>query len=76
LRPYDFRHFFVTAALDAGADLKALSEIVGSSPHVTRECHRRVVKAVPPLPDPDDDSSQNKNRNNVISLKQAKKRRT
>ena len=32
IRPYDLRHHFITRALEEGGDLKALSEVVGSSP--------------------------------------------
>lgn len=54
------RHNFITAALAAGADLKALAEIVGSRPetltrhyqHVTRSLHRKTIAKIPPL-DPD-----------------------
>lgn len=31
IRPYDMRHYFVTEAIKAGADLKAVAEIVGHS---------------------------------------------
>ncbi len=58
LRPYDLRHLFVTQALEAGGDHKALSEIVGSRPetlmrhyqHVTSALHRRTVELIPPAP--------------------------
>jgi site-specific recombinase XerD len=54
LRMYDFRHRFVTAALERGADMKALSEVVGSRPetlmrfyqHVTRDMHRQTVEKI------------------------------
>jgi integrase len=57
IRPYDIRHNFITQALADGADLKALSEIVGSRPetlmrhyqHVTRELHRQTVAKIPSL---------------------------
>jgi len=31
LRPYDLRHYFVTKALEDGADIKALAEVVGAA---------------------------------------------
>lgn len=57
LRPYDLRHFFITHALENGADIKALSEIVGSRPetlmrhyqHVSTELRRQTVAKIPPL---------------------------
>lgn len=57
IRPYDLRHHFVTRALEAGMDMKALSEVVGSRPetlmkhyqHVTRKMHRQVVDSIPSL---------------------------
>lgn len=57
LRPYDMRHNFITQALEAGADLKALAQIVGSRPetimrhyqHVSRELHRQTVAKIPGL---------------------------
>ena len=60
IRPYDLRHHFVTRALEGGADLKSLSEVVGSAPatlikfyqHVTTEQHRKTVALVPPLTKP------------------------
>ena len=55
LRPYDLRHQFITAALEGGADLKALSEVVGSRPetlmrnyqHVSRALRRVAVETIP-----------------------------
>ena len=55
LRLYDLRHAFVTRAIESGADLKALSEVVGSDPktlmkhyqHVTTAGHRAAVELVP-----------------------------
>ncbi len=60
IRPYDVRHFFVTQALEKGADIKALAQVVGSSPktimkhyqHVTQEVHRMTVATIPDLPEP------------------------
>lgn len=58
LRPYDMRHGFVTHALQAGEDLKSVSQIIGHSrpdttlreyQHVTGEQHRQVVRNVPGL---------------------------
>jgi len=57
LRPYDLRHQFVTRALEKSADMKALSEIVGSRPetlmrhyqHVSTALHRKTVAKIPPL---------------------------
>jgi integrase len=57
IRPYDFRHFFVTKALEEGADYKALADIVGSRPetlmrhyqHVTKKLHRQTVAKIPAL---------------------------
>jgi integrase len=42
LRMYDLRHFFVTTAIEAGADYKTLSEIVGSSPETLRKYYQHV----------------------------------
>lgn len=58
IRPYDMRHNFITLALEDGADMKALSEIVGSRPetimryyqHVSKKLHRQTVAKIPPLP--------------------------
>jgi len=57
IRPYDLRHNFITQALEAGADIKALAEVVGSRPetimrhyqHVTKKQHRKTVAKIPPL---------------------------
>lgn len=57
LRPYDLRHHFITRVLEAGGDLKAVSEIVGSRPetimrhyqHVTSELHLKTVMKIPPI---------------------------
>jgi integrase len=59
VRPYDFRHHFVTRALEEGADLKSLSEVVGSSPatllkfyqHVTSLQHEKTVALIGALPE-------------------------
>jgi integrase len=59
VRPYDLRHHFVTRALENGADLKALSEIIGSAPatvirfyqHVTGRQHEKTVALIDALPD-------------------------
>lgn len=59
VRPYDFRHHFVTRAIEEGGDLKAISEVVGSSPatvlkfyqHVTSKQHEKTVALIEPLPD-------------------------
>ena len=57
IRLYDIRHVFVTQALEAGADPKALSDIVGSRAetlikhyqHVTRQMHRAAMDKIPAL---------------------------
>jgi integrase len=57
IRPNDLRHRFITQAIEQGADLKALSEVVGSSPktflkfyqHVTSSVHEKTVALVAPL---------------------------
>ena len=57
IRPYDLRHNFITRALEKGADMKALSEVVGSRPetimkfyqHVTSDIHRQTVAKIPAL---------------------------
>lgn len=66
IRPYDLRHNFITQALEEGADVKALSEIVGSSPetimrhyqHVTRKLHRETVSKIRRLGDTDTQKSK------------------
>lgn len=60
LRPYDLRHQFITRTLEAGADLKTVSEIVGSSPktilrhyqHVSTRQRRAVIAGMDPIPKP------------------------
>jgi len=56
LRPYDFRHAFATSSLAAGADLKAVSEILGHSrpdttvrvyQHTDFSQHRRAISRLP-----------------------------
>ena len=56
LRPYDMRHYFVTEAIKAGADLKAVAEIVGHSSlamilkhyqHVVSEQKRFAIDSIP-----------------------------
>lgn len=54
IRPYDLRHRFVTSALENGADIGALADIVGSRPetlrkyyqHVTAEMHRKTLQKI------------------------------
>lgn len=56
IRPYDMRHYFVTEAIKAGADLKAVAEIVGHSSltmilkhyqHTVVEQKRFAVNSIP-----------------------------
>jgi integrase len=58
IRLYDFRHAFASIALQSGADLKSLSEILGHSrpdttarhyQHVTKKQHRDVMSHIPKL---------------------------
>jgi len=57
LRPYDLRHAFATAALERNADIKALSEIMGSRPetlmrtyqHVSTTLRKKTVNKIPAL---------------------------
>ena len=42
LRPYDLRHQFVTRAMEGGADIKTISEIVGSSPRTLMQTYQHV----------------------------------
>ncbi len=57
IRPYDLRHAFASRALEAGADVGAVSHAMGSRPetirahyqHVTREMTRRTVELIPEL---------------------------
>jgi len=60
IRPYDMRHEFVTRALEGGADLKTVSEIVGSSPrtimqtyqHVSNPLRKRTINSMDELQAP------------------------
>ncbi|MDR2892963.1 MAG: tyrosine-type recombinase/integrase [Deltaproteobacteria bacterium] len=58
IRPYDLRHAFATLALDAGADIKAISDVMGHADptmilkhyqHTTEALRRSAVEAVPDL---------------------------
>ena len=57
IRPYDLRHAFATAALERDADIKALSEIMGSRPetlmrtyqHVSTKLRKDTVNKIPAL---------------------------
>jgi integrase len=57
IRPYDLRHQFITSALESGADLKTVSEIVGSSPktilkhyqHVSTKMRKKLIDQMPGL---------------------------
>ncbi len=57
IRPYDIRHAFATRALEAGADIGAVGQIMGSNPetirrhyqHVSRAMTRATVDLIPPL---------------------------
>jgi len=58
LPPYAFRHAFVTAALNAGVDLKGVSEMAGHSrtetttriyQHTNINLHRAIVENLPPI---------------------------
>jgi integrase len=70
LRPYDLRHHFVTRALESGADIKALANVVGSRPetlmrhyqHVTASLEREAVAKIPELRLPDAMSSTIQNK--------------
>jgi integrase len=44
IRPYDLRHYFITKALNSGADLKATSKIAGhSTPVTTLQTYQHVL---------------------------------
>lgn len=66
LRPYDIRHLFVTQALERGADIGALSGVVGSSPqtlrkyyqHVATPLLRRTVNLIPAVVIPPGDKNK------------------
>jgi integrase len=57
IRPYDLRHRFVTTALEHGADIGVLADVVGSRPetlrkyyqHVTTAMHRNLVESLPDI---------------------------
>ncbi|MCF8094437.1 MAG: site-specific integrase [Desulfobacteraceae bacterium] len=69
IRPYDMRHQFVTRALEGGADLKTVSEIVGSSPrtlmqtyqHVSNPLRKRTINNMDDLGGKDDEFDKNDN---------------
>jgi integrase len=73
IRPYDLRHAFASKALESGADIGAVSHVMGSAPetirrhyqHVSRELTRRTVALIPAL----DTTSV------VVSASKVKKRR-
>ncbi|HBA83195.1 MAG TPA: integrase, partial [Verrucomicrobia bacterium] len=46
LRPYDLRHAFITRALSEGADIGAVSNLVGSSPETIRRHYQYVSRAM------------------------------
>lgn len=58
IRPYDLRHAFATEAIAAGADIKAVSDLMGHSDtsmihrhyqHVVDEQKKRVVESIPDI---------------------------
>ena len=58
LPPYAFHHAFVTAALNAGGDLKGVSEMAGHSrtetttriyQHANVNLHRGIIDSLPPI---------------------------
>ena len=46
IRPYDLRHRFVTKALQDGADIGNLAEMVGSRPETLRKHYQHVTSAM------------------------------
>jgi integrase len=59
IRPYDLRHAFATYAIDAGADLKDVADIMGHADstmilkhyqHGKEESRRAAVESIPDLP--------------------------
>lgn len=60
IRPYDLRHAFATEAIAAGADIKAVSDLMGHSStamihrhyqHVVDEQKKKVVQSIPDVLD-------------------------
>jgi integrase len=66
LRPYDLRHLFVTQALEHGADIGALADVVGSTPQTLRKAYQhvatpmlhRTINLIPTVMIPLDDTKQ------------------
>lgn len=59
IRPYDLRHAFATEALEGGADIGALAEIMGHADktmilttyqHVREQMKKQVISSLPELP--------------------------
>lgn len=59
IRPYSYRHAFVSTLLDSGADLKSVSEIVGHSntdltlkvyQHTNKLMHKNAIQKLPKMP--------------------------
>lgn len=63
IRPYDLRHSFVTRSLEDGADLKTVSEIVGSAPatimkhyqHVSNPLRKKTIYSMAALEENNED---------------------
>jgi len=58
IRPYSYRHAFVSMLLDSGADLKSVSELVGHSntaltlqvyQHTNRQMHKSAIEKLPKM---------------------------
>jgi len=58
IRPYSYRHAFVSMLLDSGADLKSVSELVGHSntaltlqvyQHTNRQMHKTTIGKLPKM---------------------------
>ena len=75
IRPYDLRHHFITHALESGADIKALSEVVGSAPktlikhyqHIRKSQHVRTVEMMPEIPEIPIETVHNVVQNNNVN---------